>query len=59
VKYECFHLVLMVTHACNLRCHYCYTGRKMSRSMDLRIGRAAIDRAIRSLRPGGTLELGF
>jgi uncharacterized protein len=59
VKYECFHLVLMVTHACNLRCRYCYTGRKMARSMELRVGRAAIDRAIRSIRRGGILELGF
>jgi uncharacterized protein len=54
-----FHLVLMVTHRCNLRCDYCYMGRSRPQSLDPRFGRAAIHRAIRSLRPGGTLELGF
>jgi sulfatase maturation enzyme AslB (radical SAM superfamily) len=59
MKYDCFHLVLMVTHQCNLRCDYCYTGRKSARSMSRRVGRVAIDRANHSLAPGGTLELGF
>lgn len=59
MKYGCFHLVLMVTHACNLRCDYCYTGRKSPRTMSTEIGRAAIARAVRSMRPKGLLELGF
>jgi uncharacterized protein len=59
MRYECFHLVLMVTHACNLRCTYCYTGTKLRRSMSYRVARAAIDRAVRSIRPSGTLEMGF
>ena len=59
MRYDRFHLVLMTTHACNLRCDYCYTGRKSPRAMPLEIGRAAIRRAARSLRPGGTLDLGF
>jgi len=57
--YRCFSLVLMVGHACNLRCSYCYTGRKFSRSMPEEAGWRAIDRALASLEPGGTLHLGF
>jgi uncharacterized protein len=57
--YPRFGLVLMVSHACNMRCTYCYTGRKFARSMPEKLGRKAIDRAIASLEPGGTLELGF
>jgi uncharacterized protein len=59
MRYDRFHLVLMATHACNLRCSYCYTGRKFCRPMPLEIGFAAIRRAARSLQAGGTLELGF
>lgn len=59
MSYARFHLILMVTHRCNLRCRYCYTGRKLPRSMTREVGRTAIDRAVRSLRPGGVLELGF
>jgi uncharacterized protein len=59
MKYECFHLVLMVTHGCNLQCDYCYTGRKFPRAMTLEVGRAALNRAVRAIRPGGVLELGF
>lgn len=57
--YYSFNLVLMVNHACNLRCTYCYTGTKFSRTMSAHIGKKAIDRSISSLAPGGTLELGF
>ena len=59
MKYERFHLVLMATHACNLCCDYCYTGRKFPRVMQADVGRAAIRRAVRSLASGGRLELGF
>ena len=59
MKYERFHLVLMATHACNLRCDYCYTGRKFPRVMQAEVGRAAIRRAVSSLTPGGLLDLGF
>ena len=58
-KYEVFHLVLMVTHRCNLRCRYCYTGRKFRRSMTPAIAHAAVDCAIRTIPSGGILELGF
>jgi uncharacterized protein len=49
----------MVNHACNLRCSYCYTGRKFDSPMSLQIGTAAIRRAFRSLIPGGCLDVGF
>ena len=54
MKYSCFHLVLMVTHRCNLHCEYCYMGRHFSRSMKRETGEAAIRRAIRSVAPAGT-----
>jgi uncharacterized protein len=57
--YERFGLVLMVTHACDLRCSYCYAGHKSADTMSIETGRAAIDRALQSVEPGGTLELGF
>ncbi len=49
----------MVTHACNLRCTYCYGGAKTSRSMPLEMGRKAIERGVASVEKGGILELGF
>ena len=57
--YRQFGITLMVTHACNLRCTYCYAGAKPDRSMSIATGCRAIDRAIASLRSGGSLELGF
>lgn len=54
-----FGLTLMVNHACNLRCTYCYTGRKFQKRMELAIAKKAIDRAIASTIDGGTIELGF
>ena len=57
--YPNFGLVLMVNHACNLRCSYCYTGAKFSRAMPIEIARTSVNRALASLLPGGTLELSF
>ena len=57
--YPHFALTLMVNHACNLRCTYCYTGAKFSSPMAHQTGVAAIERAFRSLSPGGRLDLGF
>jgi len=57
--YEAFSLVLQVNHACNLRCTYCYTGDKFSRSMTLQTAKTAVDRALASLIPCGILDLGF
>ncbi len=39
-------LTLVLTHACNLRCAYCYTGEKKPVRMPSRIGRRAIDFAL-------------
>ena len=50
---------LAVNHACNLRCSYCYTERKVQRPMPESVVRKAVDRAIASIAPGGTLEMGF
>jgi len=57
--FDVFELTLMVNHACNLRCNYCYTGAKIHRPMPSLIGKIAIDRSIASLHPGGQLQLGF
>lgn len=57
--YNRYSLILMVTHACTMRCSYCYAGQKRGTVMPGGLGRTAIDRAIRSIAPSGTLELGF
>lgn len=57
--YSNFGLVLMVNHACNLRCTYCYTGTKFSRAMPFEIAARCVDRACNSLDSGGILELSF
>lgn len=54
-----FGLVLMVNHACNLRCSYCYAGEKFHRAMSSAIGRRAIDRAVASIHRKGQLDLGL
>ena len=44
-----FALTLVVNHACNLRCSYCYTGEKIRRPMSPEMGRKSIDRAITAI----------
>lgn len=39
-------LCLIVDHACNLRCRYCYTGEKFSRPMSPQVMRQALDLAL-------------
>ena len=58
-KYNRFSLVLMVTHSCNLRCSYCYSGGKIQRSMDSAIAFKAVDRGVNSIIDGGVFELSF
>jgi uncharacterized protein len=36
-------LSLVLNHQCNLRCRYCYTGRKLDRAMPLAIAKRAVD----------------
>jgi uncharacterized protein len=57
--YEEFGLTLMVNHACNLRCVYCYTGAKFHSPMPWDTGRVGIERAFRSVRDGGRVSVGF
>ena len=54
-----FGLTLMVNHACNLRCTYCYTGAKFSSPMPSDIAFASINRGFASLDHGGQLNLSF
>jgi uncharacterized protein len=54
-----FSVVLMVNHACNLRCTYCYTGKKFSRPMSRAIGESALLAALNSTANNGNLEIGF
>jgi uncharacterized protein len=57
--YPAFGLTLVVNHACNLRCSYCYTGDKFHAPMPREVGEHAINRALASVRVGGVLNLGF
>ncbi|HEX7506130.1 MAG TPA: radical SAM protein [Polyangia bacterium] len=36
-------LALVLNHRCNLRCRYCYTGRKFDRAMSLDVAKKAVD----------------
>lgn len=57
--YPAFGLTLVVNHACNLRCTYCYTGSKFSAPMPRPVGDRAVRRAFASIAEGGHLGLGF
>lgn len=46
MKGEHFHLSLVLTHACNLACHYCYTGKKFARAMPSTIAERALEYAV-------------
>src|SRR5882762_7433440 len=54
-----FSLTLMVNHACNLRCTYCYTGAKFRRPMSDDVAVAAISRAVTSTLASGRLDVGL
>ena len=57
--FDVFELTLMVNHACNLRCAYCYTGAKIPRPISNTTSLTAIARALYSLRKGRELHPGF
>lgn len=57
--YAAFGLTLVVNHACNLRCSYCYTGTKFNAAMPFAMGEQAIRRAFASVQAGGVLHVGF
>ena len=50
-------LTLFVDHACNLRCGYCYNGKKFSRPMSAEVMRRSVDLALAS-RPA-QLDVSF
>lgn len=50
-------LTLCLTHDCNLRCRYCYAGRKFARSMSWEVARRGIDLALAGRPP--LVDLGF
>ncbi len=45
-------ITLFITHSCNLRCGYCYTGEKFSRAMPPEILRQAVDFGLREADQG-------
>ncbi len=51
-------LSLVLNHACNLRCTYCYTGEKYDRPMPLDVARRAVDFGFERSR-GAELILSF
>jgi uncharacterized protein len=59
LMYHRFSLTLVLNHACNLRCRYCYTGEKIGRRLPQDYGERAIQRAVASVEPSGTLDVGF
>lgn len=57
---ERLELGLVLTHACNLACTYCYTGEKKRVRMTADVAAAALDFGFDSARRrGATLQLGF
>lgn len=58
-KYKRFSLVLMLTHNCNLRCRYCYSGRKRNEKMSFYIASKYIRKSLSSIENGGIFELSF
>jgi uncharacterized protein len=51
-------LSLVLNHACNLRCRYCYSGRKFERAMPFELAKRAVDFGFER-SPNGHLTLGF
>lgn len=51
-------LTLVLTHACNLGCDYCFAGRKFARTMSLETGRQALLLALEETRDG-RLDVAF
>ncbi len=50
---------LVLTHACNLACTYCYTGEKKRVRMPEDVAMRAVDFAFAQVQPGGRLQLSF
>jgi len=52
-------LGLVLTHACNLACSYCYTGEKKRVRMTLDMARRALDVGFGAIGPNGRLQVTF
>ncbi|MBE7463988.1 MAG: radical SAM protein [Planctomycetes bacterium] len=52
-------LTLVLTHACNLGCPYCYAGRKFGKRMPKELGERALDQAFAKLQPGEEIQVGY
>lgn len=52
-----FRLSLVLTHACPLRCSYCYAGRSQNRHMPSAVADRALDRVFQTLTAGAQLDL--
>lgn len=50
---------LVLTHACNLACTYCYTGEKKRVRMPEDVAMRAVDFAFAQVREGGKLQISF
>ncbi len=52
-------LTLVLTHACNLGCPYCYMGKKFGRRMPKEIGEKSLRWAFDKLQPGSEIQVGY
>jgi uncharacterized protein len=52
-------LTLVLTHACNLGCPYCYMGQKFGRRMPKDIGNKSLAWAFEQLRAGDEIQVGY
>ena len=52
-------LTLVLTHACNLGCPYCYMGRKFSRRMPQETAEKSVRWTFERLQPGDELQVGY
>jgi uncharacterized protein len=52
-------VTLVLNHACNLRCGYCYTGRKFDRPMSLEVAKRAIALGLDQVKQGWLLVAFF
>ena len=52
-------LTLVLTHACNLDCAYCYAGRKHGKRMPVETGEKALRWAFEQVPEGGKIQVGY
>ncbi len=52
-------LTLVLTHACNLGCPYCYMGQKFGRRMPKELGEKSLAWAFEQLSPGDEIQVGY